>query len=560
MEDLLPGKKKEELGYTDNKEIPIASIYGINIKRFRTIEQQELRLGSQVTILSGRNGTMKTSLMGLIAHPFDSVARDAFGKPLKTQLKEVFKLSPEYDDEKYEYDLILKTPDGGLLHEPVSMYYVAHKTKRHRVVVSGAEKGDGNFTYNTSFLNLKRLYPMVDTDAKPDTTKKITLTTAESRDLKDFYETVFPSSEYDQFIPVRAAFNLKTTFGPSGASATYDWQAISSGEDNLGAIFNRLLGFQRSHEKQQPEGNGILCIDEFESSLHPVAQLRLFDYLYRWSCTYKVQVVISTHSLHLISHVYLRHSANLETDRVIINFISKSSAHDNNYPILHNPPYDLAYKELTFEDPTAAAEARKIKVFCEDDVAIHFVKKLIKKQNILRAVEFHSSLNPASENPGTSYSALSNLCIQFPLLLERSIVIFDGDVTTSITNKIKNKNLYLVLPDKDGLAIERRIIAYITSLNNSDEFFTKFRKEKDVFLDSFKQAGIRSLTLGDIINEQTTSIERCKTWARKNMPSFKQYITYYCNNLADREEFSDQFSAAIDKINAAAGLPKIQES
>lgn len=155
-------------------------------------------------------------------------------------------------------------------------------TNRHRVVVSGAEKGDGNFLYNTSFLNLKRLFPLVDTKAAPASDVSFTLTTSEKADLKDFYETVFPSTEYKEFVPLHQK-DLKTTFALAGAGAKYDWHSISSGEDNLGAIFNRLLGFQRSLAKNQKTGNGILCIDEFESSLHPVAQLHLFDYLRKWS-------------------------------------------------------------------------------------------------------------------------------------------------------------------------------------------------------------------------------------------------------------------------------------
>ena len=111
------------------------------------------------------------------------------------------------------------------------------------------------------------------------------------------------------------------------------------------------MGFQRAFTKGQNVGNGILCIDEFESSLHPVAQLRLFEYLYRWSAKYNVQIVISTHSLHLIQDLYLRHAANLAAGRIVINFVSKSSASEDNFPILHNPDYELAYKELTLSVP-----------------------------------------------------------------------------------------------------------------------------------------------------------------------------------------------------------------
>jgi hypothetical protein len=556
MKNILEGKRKSDLGHTNNKEIPIRSILGIRIGCFRSFRGQSLIMGEHITVLSGRNGTMKTSLMGLLAHPFSSDAKDAFGSDLKTSLQEVFKLSPEFDKDDYEYDLVLRTATNQTLSEKVSIYRVQKETNRHRVVVSGAEKGDGNFFYNTSFLNLKRLFPLVDTKASPPTDGSYELSASEVVDLKDFFENVFPSSDYEAFIPVHQK-KVKTTFALAGASARYNWQTISSGEDNLGAIFNRLLGFQRTFLRGQATGNGILCIDEFESSLHPVAQLRLLDYLYRWSARFKVQVVISTHSLHLIQHLYLKHSANLAANRIIVNFISKSNASSDNFPILQNPSYDLAYKELTLTSPEKMASARKVKVFCEDEYAIHFAKRLIKSQEVLKAVEFHSSLDPNGGKPGTSWSALRALCLQFPLLLEGSLALFDADVGSTQLAKIKYSNLYLVLPDAGSLAIERRIIAYIIAMDNDDPFFKKFDQERTAILAEFKAANIKSLSLPDVIDETKTPMDCCKAWADSDKAKFKKFITYYCDHASFKDDFRSKFVSKINEINQQVGLPSI---
>lgn len=556
MVTLPDGKRKAELDLSNNKDIAIQSILGIRIKSFRSLKERSLILGQHVTVISGRNGTMKTSLMGLLAHPFSSEAKDAFGNDLKTPLQQVFKLSPNFDKEDYFYDMRLKTGDEEILSEPVSLYYVENNTNRHRIVVSGSEKGDGNFLYNTSFLNLKRLFPLVDTKAAPATDRTIRLSTTEAADLKDFYENIFPSSDYETFIPVHEK-KVKSTFALSGLIARYDWHSISSGEDNLGAIFNRLIGFQRAFTKGQNLGNGILCIDEFESSLHPVAQLRLFEYLYRWSAKYKVQIVISTHSLHLIQDLYLRHAANLATGRIIINFVSKSSASEDNFPILHNPDYELAYKELTLSSPKKVATARKVRVFCEDENAIHFAKRMIKSQDVLSAVEFHSSLDPNGGKIGTSWSSLRKLCVEYPLLLEGSLALFDADVGKSELAKIKNSDHYLVLPDADSLAIERRIVVFIVAMNNNDAFFSKFGREREAFLMDFKSANIRSLSVADITDANKTPIERCKAWADSDKAAFKRYVTYYCDKSVLRDAFRMMFIEKINKINAQHGLPKI---
>jgi len=556
MVTLPDGKRKVELDLSNNKDIAIQSILGIRIKSFRSLKEQSLVLGEHVTVISGRNGTMKTSLMGLLAHPFSSEAKDAFGNDLKTPLHQVFKLSPNFDKEDYFYDMRLRTSNGEIISETVSMYYVEKNTNRHRIVVSGSEKGDGNFLFNTSFLNLKRLFPLVDTRAAPITDQTICLSTTEAADLKDFYENIFPSSNYDAFVPVHEK-KVKSTFALSGTTARYDWHSISSGEDNLGAIFNRLVGFQRAFTKGQNVGNGILCIDEFESSLHPVAQLRLFEYLYRWSAKYKVQIVISTHSLHLIQDVYLRHVANLAAGRIVINFVSKSSASEDNFPILHNPNYELAYKELTLSSPKKIVAARKVRVFCEDEYAIHFAKRIIKSKDVLSAVEFHSSLDPNGGKIGTSWPALRKLCVEYPLLLEGSLALFDADVGDSELAKIKNSDHYLVLPDPDRLAIERRIVVFIISLKNNDPFFSKFEREREAFLNDFKSAGIRSLTAAEVSDANKIPIAQCKAWADSDKAAFKKYVTYYCDQSVLGKAFRTTFIEKINKINEQHGLPKI---
>jgi hypothetical protein len=254
--------------------------------------------------------------------------------------------------------------------------------------------------------------------------------------------------------------------------------------------------------------------------------------------------------------LYLKHQPNLNADRIIINFISKSQSKNGNHPILKNPTYQLAYKELTLEEPAEIAKSKKVKVFCEDKVAIHFAKCLIKSKEILSLAEFHSSLNPASNNPGTSYSSLSAICIKYPLLLEHSLVIFDADVGTDVTRKIPDKNSFLVLPDPNGVALERRIIYYIMSLDNNDTFFVNFKKERDSFLNDFSKSAI-SLTPTDVLNEEIVTITQCKNWVESNPTEFKKYVTHYCSTKPDLSVFANEFLLKLNKINIARGLPSV---
>ena len=501
---------------------------------------------------------MKTSLMALVAHPFSSDSEDGLGKSLKTTLSEVFNLSKTYDLDDYEYAIISEMTDGRFIRSPVQIYFTADKTNRHRIVVSGSEKGDGNLSYNTSFLNLKRLYPIVDLATQRKATPIPSLSNAEKVQLKKFYEQVFPSSNYGSFVGVYRP-KIKSTWAPSGGDLGYDWESISSGEDNLGSIFNRLIGFQRDYEQGQKTGGGILCIDEFEATLHPVAQLRLLEYLLKWAGDYKTQVIITTHSLGLISDIYLKHTALLDKGQIVVNFVSKSKAIGSNYPILHNPPYDLAYKELTFTSPIELAKIRKIKIFCEDDVAINFLKRIIKKRHILDALEFHQSLDIDSAKPGIAYTEIKPLaeaCSRFPVLFEHSLVVLDADVSDKFMSNLKIRDFCLRLPDNDGIALERRIIHYILTRPNNDLFFDKFAKERDAFLGDFSAKGI-SLSDADVMDETVTKITLCKAWAKSCTTEFNKYVTYYVAHELEKDEFTDSLMSTLNLINARIGLPPI---
>jgi len=214
-------------------------------------------------------------------------------------------------------------------------------------------------------------------------------------------------------------------------------------------------------------------------------------------------------------------------------------------------------EQLTLTSPTQVAAARKVKVFCEDDFAIHFAKRLIKSQDVLKAVEFHSSMDPQGGKPGTGWTALRSVCVQFPLLLQGALALFDADVGPSELAKIKDASLYLVLPDAASLAIERRIVAHIIALGNDDPFFTKFGQERDVFLSEFKAADIKSLTLADVIDKDKTPIARCKAWADSDKVKFKKYVTHYCDHSGLAAAFRAEFIQRINKINQQVGLPGI---
>lgn len=543
---------RKELGIPSNKDVNIHKITGIEIERFRSISEKNLNLGRNITVISGKNGTMKSTLMGLIAHPFDAGQnKDPFGIKLKTEISEIFKLSKVHDS-KYRYYIKLELVDGKILREPID-FYLNKSDDRFRIVASGREKGDGNFSLNTSFINLQRLYPIVNTNATKD--EKVIYSDEEKRFINTFYNKILQKDSFKEIEAVSEK-NIKHTNGP--INSYYDHNSISSGEDNLGHIVNKLLGFMRHKKKDSELSNGILCIDEFEASLHPVVQIKLFDYLYRWSEKHNVQIIITTHSLYLISHI-LNLQNKIGEENIALNIISTAFVSDNNFNIVHNPPYDFTYKELTLKDhkSTDSDEIHKIDVICEDVIAKDMIDKILKSREIKKYINYLTNLTEVKDSPGNSYNALISLCVNGPKLLENSIVIFDADVPDSARDKIKNFDFHTRLIDPEYLPIEKRIVKYIIELPGNDKFFENFANEKNVFLQEFADFEI-NIHQDDY---EKTNIKPYKNWANNDIVKFKKYLTFYIRANEDYfNSFRTDFITLLNFKLAKKSLPLINVS
>lgn len=278
-------KVKEENGYNENKDIVIKKIDGIKLNDFRGIKNETIELGDFITVLAGKNGTMKSTILGLLAHPFSSPnnAKDVLGNPLKTNLSDVFRLSPVKDNKKYSYNMYLTDVNDKKIKEIVRVWYY-EKDNRFRIFVGEKNiKGVGNFWLNTCYINLKRLFPMVDTKAKVK--DDISFSNDDAEFIFKQYQSIFQRTTF-QNSEVVSQNKIKDTLGPN--DTYYDFNSISSGEDNLGNIIIKLLAFKNN--QLDNEGlNGILCIDELEASMHPVAQEKLFNSLYTFAKKYKIQ-------------------------------------------------------------------------------------------------------------------------------------------------------------------------------------------------------------------------------------------------------------------------------
>lgn len=531
-------KRKYEYNDKNNKEIEIKDIHGIEIENFRLFKDQKVDLGKHITVLSGRNGSMKSTLMGLISHIYRSDYNDVFDRPMQTKLNEVFKLSKTNDTDTYTYHVLFEDIDNNLIKEPVKIDF-REQSGRHRIVPSGHGSGDGFFNFQSIYINLKRLYPLVDL-AGPKSENKVIFSEDEKEFISNFYEKILLVNSYKQndSYTVGSGSVKKKPIGPK--NTFYDVESISSGEDNIGQIVSKLISFMRiSNENKKDKIIGILGIDEFEASLHPIAQLNLFNYLLAWSKKNNVKIIISTHSLYLLKEIILQENE-ITNGNIVVNFISSEYKSENEYFIRKNPSYEDAMSELTLK-PAEKEEKMKVSVYVEDDVAKHYLLRILKEKEVTDKINIICDYK--DDQKGSSYTSLASLANNFSTILyeTRVIIVFDSDVDL---NAIKHYKYVKKLPSLNGdnFPLEKELVLYILSMSGDDKFFKDMGKQKEVFKQEFSECNIPI----DIEKAKNTrGIRNFKNWFNSNKSASKKYIT---RMVRDNNDYYKNFKLEFIKM------------
>ncbi|MBS7819003.1 AAA family ATPase [Wohlfahrtiimonas chitiniclastica] len=538
-------------GYENNKDVVFDHIQGIYIENFRTIKNQQIKLGRYLTLITGKNGTMKSSLLGLIAHPFSSSnnAKDVFGNPLKTQMTNVFKLSHTYDAKcDYLYYLQASTNKNIKFEEPVRMYEridPTTKKARFRITVSKShDAGLGNFLLNTSFINLKRLYPIIDTNAKikENDNGGSLYSSDEAKWIGDAYYKILQRKSFRKTDAIEDT-NIKATQGPK--ESYYDFQSISSGEDNLGSILNKMLAFMSHKSNDATALNGIFCIDEVEASLHPVSQIFLIQFLYDWAKQYNVQVVVTTHSLHVIQYCLNQQEVVNKQDKdfLVVNNISTMGVKENDYNIVINPTYEMLYKELTYKSPIQNKQGYKVNIICEDTIAKEFITQILIGQSAIKAsIEY--LLNIGDEKEGDSYKGLISLALNGKKILADSIIILDPDVSEKSFTRCDTNYLFKI-PDIDtsNYPIERRVIVYLYNLDGDHDIFSD--NEKLQVESTFAKYNI------DPSDSNNKNIKSYKSWVKDNKSLYNKALKLYI--AENKHVFREFINELVEKINLRRG-------
>ncbi|MHC9161533.1 AAA family ATPase [Exiguobacterium profundum] len=550
-DEFLSRKEVEELNTStyptkiNNSTLEIKNFYGIHVEEFRTIRNQNFYVNIGVNLLSGYNGTMKSTILGLFTQGFNSDFQDLFGKPLRTKYSEIFNLSLKYDggNKIYKFEYLIEDIHSNKLKIPV-FTKVRDKNDPNsdvRIITGGRNQVDGNMNLATRYINLNRLLSIHTSDAK---VSDITLSEEESERQKAFYNRIFSHKAYNSFDAVANDENKKYTFGPS--NGTYDYTSISSGEDNLGSIFNALLSFERLAPKKDSI-RGILCIDEVEASLHPAAQINLIEYLSKWGIKNKTIVILTTHSLGLIEHISKKKNAN---HYYFSNLYSQKSLVD----VYLNPSYETVKEEMAYmiQNEEEEKSPPKINVLCEDEVAKFIINATIKTRDITKRIEFIKTEN----DNGIGFPQLISFYKKTkPLFDNQSLIFLDGDIDEKVLldKAINPKDLstaMTIIPGGEhNLCFESWITYDLFKKSNDDPVFRKLKKPASYFKDRFHSIShvTYDIFLNDPQNDMFSKI--CKNFISNTPEISKKYMREF---IRSTKEFEDFRNLIIEKLNFIA--------
>lgn len=408
----------------------------LKIKKFRSFEKDTIiPLSKNITVIAGQNGTSKSTLLGMLAQPFqfeELLKNENLSDKDKEQLSsfagmipqsvfsDIFNLSPvkdlPSDNNIYEYCIkinkdILYPQTKESFEKYGQITEITTKTSRSRLtklknkygsidkipkdeltnpslirLVTGSrhEPGFGKIdNIPTIYLGLSRLYPLGEIDKKESLTKiHANISEEEEFFLKQDHDNILMVSHENNGRSNISTINSNLKSYVKNNTLTfendiYDGWANSMGEDSLLTILKAILYFKRIYEitkrnKLKYKG-GLLLIDEIDASLYPAAQRNLYNKLLYYSRKYNIQIVFTTHSESLLNYIYKKHNGNN------IIFLRKE---DNIVKVKNGISFTTMKTYLSLEDDPIGIpdENKKIVVFREDKETENFLKVILGRR------------------------------------------------------------------------------------------------------------------------------------------------------------------------------------
>ena len=449
-----------------NKEYEMAKtqLKKLHIEKFRALNNVEVEFGESITVVCGKNGTSKSSILGIAAQIFsfekdyassqDISFRQIAGGTFKSQYSEHFRISNQFD-QPGSMTVNIDLHDGYTDQAATAKLELMKRGKYPRPVVrnnSTVKKGDNasrNFTHPVIFLSLKRLYPIADRDYQ----------------VIDFDYLNHHKQEFigltNELLNRQSSLATGTEGTISSAVAhgdNYDQESVSAGEDNAGQIILALMSFRKLKEEYAGYKGGLLLIDEADAGLFPTAQINLLKILDRECKSLNLQVVMTSHSPTLIEYAHGQSQQYRRKYKTV--YLSNTFG---GVQVMQDWSWTKISADINTTTVAIGADERlpKINVYFEDREAADFHAALMNRQPVKK---FTAPL-PDITLGCTNYLHLIDKGVSE--FSERSIICLDSDAAQHIGRK-KPKTVVL-LPG--SLPPDQLIFEHLYNLPANDSFW-----------------------------------------------------------------------------------------
>jgi AAA15 family ATPase/GTPase len=456
----------------------ITSLKRINIQKFRGLKDVNIEFGERITIISGKNGTSKSTILGIIAQAF-SFRKDYSKTPnvdlsshktltdaqFESRFSDHFRLSEQYD-KPGSMDIDIAVYDGAekkLLDLTLGLYAYQDRPKPRPIIRGNTTTNSGsssrNVTHPLIYLSLKRLMPIAFRSAYSE--HNVKYLADNKSDFRLMNNKLLNKNNVSEMTATTGTISSVVVHGK-----TYDHESVSAGEDNVGQILQALFSFRKLKSEYDDYRGGILLIDEADAGLFPAAQVEFIKILAREAKNLDLQIIMTSHSPTMIGAVY---ELGENAPQVYKTVYLTDTFGD--ISVRENVSWTEIYADLHVETIKAdgALMLPKINVYFEDGEAYDMFSAIVTEQRIKKPLNCLKEATLGCQN----YKQLIQKKI--PEFNKKSIIIFDADVDG--VDAYKN---VIRLPGQ--LPPDQLLFAFLYQLPPGDDFWkNKRRFTKSVF-------------------------------------------------------------------------------
>lgn len=514
------------------------------ITKFRALQNVEFDLGKKITAIVGQNGTMKTTVLGILSQTFTISKEHKMhgeqtidGYNFHSQFGEKFKMSEKDIPGEHLWKLDLYPQ---IYKKDCFEAESIERDKNTKIPrfwsTEGKKKGVGYPQIPAYYISLKRVTPIGEE-------KKFTyiteLTEEEKRFLTSEYKEIFSVIDSEEINVDSISSSNKHT--ASIHNNNHDALAISAGQDNLGKLLIAVLSFKRLMEKYKDDyKGGLLLIDEIESTFHASAQSKLIKRMYKYAKDYKIQFVYTTHSPAVIKSTFFDKYNKKDAQLLYLKKVGDKVIGFNN-PEIENVIAELSGEVL--QEKTK--KIKRFEVFSEDNVARQFLNNLLVGYK--KYIRFNTCSIGAEE-----YIELLRVGLES---VKKAVVILDGDKKTkAVYNKLEKNliNNVMFLPSED--CPEKMFYLFLNELSPDDPFWNNEPGKYDK-IKCFKDY----LSLP----EKKAETKTYKDWFKANEPYWergnkKLYNYWKIKKIDEYNSFVEEFIGTYNRVTLIYGGEQIE--